>query len=158
MTVTAAIPVLTARADRHPERLLVRIGCELFALELTAGEEALEMPPLEPMPDAPARLLGMAAWRGRHLPVFTPEHALGAAPVARSLLLVLRDGERRVGIAVDDVLDVVAIDPATLRRPPVSITGDEVVVAVARRGEELISVLDAPTLVRACLGSEETSR
>lgn len=157
MTATAPMSSDSIRAGRRAERLLVRIGRELFALELAAGDEALEMPALEPMPDAPSHLLGMAAWRGRHLPVFTPEHVLGAAPDVRRVLLVLRDGERRVGIVVDDVLDVVAIDPATLRRPPVAADGHAVVVAVARHGAELVSLLDAAALVRACLDAVEAT-
>ena len=64
-------------------------------------------------------------------------------------MLVMRVGERRVGIAVDDVDDVMQLDAAGVRPAPVPDT-DGILLGVARSGGELVSVLHANALVAAC--------
>jgi chemotaxis signal transduction protein len=68
-------------------------------------------------------------------------------------MLVLRSGERRIGLAVDDVEDVMTIEPSMVRRPPVPDAGDAVLRGVARRGTELVGILDADALLSACVAT-----
>jgi purine-binding chemotaxis protein CheW len=131
--------------------LLFRLGGEYFALELAVAEEGLELPPLERLPEMPATLLGVATLRDQLLPVFTPELPLRVARArANGVMVVLRSGERRVGLAVDEVEDVMTVEPSMLRRAPVSGAGDSVLRGIARRGTELVGIVDADALVAAC--------
>ena len=143
-----------ARNDRSvsaSEVLIFRLGGEYFALDLACAEEVLELPALERLPHASAAMLGVAALRDGLLPVYTPEPALRVARAkARGVLVVVRSGERRVGLAVDDVEDVMTIEPSMVRRPPVSGTGGAVLRGIARRGSDLVGILDADALVSAC--------
>lgn len=140
----------TGKADL----LVFRVGTELFAAVLTAIEEALELPRLSHLPEMPPSMLGVISLRGRMLPAYSPARHLGVA-LARedAAALVLRAGDRRVALAVDDVDDVLTVDLAALRPPPI-VGGEErdaVLLGVADRGGVLVAVLDADALVTACL-------
>jgi purine-binding chemotaxis protein CheW len=82
--------MLFATADPTPgERPLV------FGLSLAAVGEILDLPPLAPVPRAPAFLLGLAVWRRRAVPVVDLAPPFGLAPSRvdrRSRLLVVRAG------------------------------------------------------------------
>jgi chemotaxis signal transduction protein len=65
------------------------------------------------------------------------------------VLLLMRTRERRVGIVVDDVEDVVVLEHGMLRPPP-SADADGLVLGVAFVGEALVTILDAHVLVATC--------
>jgi chemotaxis signal transduction protein len=100
----------------------------------------------------PESMLGMFDLRGRMIPVYAPARVLGVPLQSTSAAtLVLRGGDQRVGIAVDDVEDVLTLDLAQLRDLPGADDADGVVLGVARNGRDLVAVLDADALVAACL-------
>jgi chemotaxis signal transduction protein len=134
--------------------LLFRLGSETFAAELGAVEEAIEVPALHGLPEMQTGMLGMYDLRGKLLPVFSASGVLGVPLTPGSTAtLVVRGAGRRIGIAVDDVEDVIDADCATLRNPPGGPDADGVLLAVLQRGTALASVIDAGALVTACLAS-----
>ena len=136
---------------------MFRVGRELFAADLCAVEEAVELEGLRPLPEMPSGMLGVFPLRGRMTPVYSPARALGVALGERSgVALLMRatvDGvaHRRVGLAIDDVEDVLTVDLSTLRDPPLADGTDGLLLGLARRGAELVAVIDAEALVTACL-------
>jgi purine-binding chemotaxis protein CheW len=132
--------------------LLFRVGTEWFATDLAAAEEAIELPQVHHVPEMPESMLGMFDLRGRMIPVYAPARVLGV-PLrsTAAATLVLRGGDQRVGIAVDDVEDVLTLDLAQLRDLPGTDDADGVILGVARHGRDLVAVLDADALVAACL-------
>ena len=152
---TGPLPPLRERARQRSgiaQLLLFRVGSEWFATDLAAAEEAIELPQVHHVPEMPDSMLGMFDLRGRMLPIYAPARVLGVALRSTSAAtLVLRGGEQRVGIAVDDVEDVFTLDLSHLRDLPGSDDADGVVLGVARHGNDLVAVLDAEALVAACL-------
>ncbi|MDQ2932303.1 MAG: chemotaxis protein CheW [Gemmatimonadota bacterium] len=132
------------------ELLLLRQGAEFFALELTAAVEALELPALAPLPDAPASLLGMLTDRGAAIPVFAASRILEVEGrgAGDEVLVIVRDGARQVGLVVDEVEDVIMADLTTMQRPMDSMRGDGVVRGVVQAASRLVAVLDASAVVR----------
>lgn len=132
------------------ELLLLRQGAEFFALELTAAIEAMELPVLAPLPDAPASLLGMLTDRGAAIPVFSASRILEVEGHGNGdeVLVIVRDGDRQVGLVVDEVEDVIMADLTTMQRPLDSMRGDGVVRGVVHSGNRLVAVLDARAVVR----------
>ncbi|MEO6210950.1 MAG: chemotaxis protein CheW [Gemmatimonadaceae bacterium] len=132
------------------ELLLLRQGAEFFALELTAAVEALELPALAPLPDAPASLLGMLTDRGAAIPVFSASRILEVQGrcAGDEVLVIVREGDRQVGLVVDEVEDVIMVDLTTMQRPMDSMRGDGVVRGVVHAGSRLVAVLDASAVVR----------
>jgi chemotaxis signal transduction protein len=70
-------------------------------------------------------------------------------------MLVMRDGDRRVALAVDDVEDVHLLEPTALRTPALPDDGDDLVFGVVRAGDALVTVIDAATLRAACVAPME---
>ncbi|HEY7877204.1 MAG TPA: chemotaxis protein CheW [Gemmatimonadaceae bacterium] len=133
------------------EMLLFRESGELFALDLRAADEVLEMPPLSIVPDMAGAMMGVFPLRGTYVPVFATYAALGVCQAGPpGVVLILRRGDRRVGLALDDVEDVITVDASQLHRPPSPDGAERVVVGVERRGGELVGIVDAATLVEAC--------
>jgi purine-binding chemotaxis protein CheW len=134
----------------HTELLLLRQGAEYFALVLTAAMEAIELPELARIPGAPAMLLGMLTDRGPGVPVFSGSRVLGVegCGTGEELLVIVRDGERQIGMVVDEVEDVIMADLTAMQQPVSSMRGGGIVRGVVQSGNRLVAVLDARALVR----------
>lgn len=133
------------------EMLLFRQGGELFALALCAALEVLELPALEAVPEMHDGMLGVFPVRGAYVPVYAPEAALGLPPASsHAAVLILRRGGGAIGIALEDVEDVITVDPSRLHHPHAVAAGAGVVLGVERRGSDLVGIVDAEALVDAC--------
>ena len=151
-TIEAAIEPAIAPAPAPPaerEHLVFRVGRELFALPLDAVDEAIDIESVQHLPEMSAAMLGVLSLRGSLVPLYAPAATLGVAAAHGSAALVFVTPRGRVALAVDDVDDVMDIAPDALQRVPMDF-GDGVLVGVARRGPDLIGVLDAGALMGAC--------
>jgi len=132
--------------------LTFHVGSERFATSLAAIEEAVEQPDVYRVPEMPETMLGVFSLRGRLIPVCSPVRALGVALGGSvATVLLLRAGTRRVGVAVDDVDDVISLDLATVRAAPGVDDSDGVLLGVVRQGNNLIAIVDPDAIVAACL-------
>jgi len=99
--------------DAALELLAVDIAGERIALPLEAIVHVHRATEVTPVPGAPARVVGLVAWRGRVLTVVDLAERGGNVEIGeQSRVLVL--GERRAafGLLVDAVDDVVSVDAA----------------------------------------------
>jgi purine-binding chemotaxis protein CheW len=141
---------LLALGAGEVELLMFRVGAELFAFDLVAAEEAVELESVHAVPDMPEAMLGVIGLRGRLIPVYSPAGTLRVPHAAEGGVLVLmRSGDRRVALVVDDVEDVILLD-RTMLRPPPSADTDSLVLGVAFIGDALVTVVDAHALIAAC--------
>ena len=144
---TAAEPALT-------EMLLFRVGGEFFALPLARTEEAVESLARDPLPGMPAGMLGVAEHRGKRIAVYAPAPLFGVSNAERDgVTLLIRADAGRVALLVDDVEDVIEMDPAGCRPVPGPAAPDPVLISVLPCGDKLVAICDADALVRACLGA-----
>lgn len=133
------------------DMLLFRQGGELFALALRSALEVLELPPLEAVPGMRDGMLGVFPVRGSYVPVYAPEAALGLPPASsHAAVLILRRAGGAIGVALEDVEDVITVDQCRLHHPHAVAAGAGVVLGVERRGSELVAIVDADALVDAC--------
>jgi chemotaxis signal transduction protein len=148
--MSARIEAREASVAPLTELLLMRQGVEYFALVLTAAMEALELPALTRIPESPESLLGMLTDRGAGIPVFAGSRILEVEGLGAGaeVLVIVRDGERQVGLVVDEVEDVIMADVTAMQQPMDSMRGGGVVRGVVRSGNRLVAVLDARALVR----------
>lgn len=148
----APLPAIRFR-DRVRERagaqelLLVRIGDERFAVPLEAVDELVEAPTLRHVPGAPSALLGLFTLGATLLPLYSPAGVLGAKPGREQVALVMRGGQARVALAVDDADDVITVALAEVIDAPPTGHHDDVVLGVIWRDGELLTVLDARAVV-----------
>jgi chemotaxis signal transduction protein len=136
------------------ELLLFRLGRELFAAELRAIEEAVDLDAVEQVPGTAASVRGVLTLRGALLPLLSPAAAVGVPLDRASTALVVRDGAGRLAIAVDDVEDVMSVREDELRALPAGDARDAALVrGVVRRGRDLVAVVDLDALIAACRGA-----
>ncbi|WP_416761110.1 chemotaxis protein CheW [Roseateles sp. So40a] len=131
--------------------LVCRANARLCGLPLDAVEETLRPQPLRPLTAPVNHVQGLARIRGDWLPVLDLAGLLGVSatpdPVRR--FVVLRTGERRVALAVSEVIGVQGLEPEAVRAlPPLLRDRDHAAVAaLAERDEELLAVLDQARLL-----------
>ena len=144
------------RARSGVEELITfHVANEQFATSLAAIDEAIEHPEVFRVPEMPETMLGVFSLRGRLVPLCSPVRALGvelASP--EPTVLLLRSGTRRIGIAVDDVDDVISLDLAAVRPAPGIDDPDGVLLGVVRHGNVLIAIVDPEAIVAACLTAQ----
>jgi purine-binding chemotaxis protein CheW len=134
----------------HADVLMFRVANEHFAVELSAVEEAIDVPPIHHVPEMPDAMLGVITVRGSLTSLYSPRRALGLPPAGGQSALVFRRGRARVALSIDDVDDVLTLDLTTLRDAPDPTSDRALVLGVARHGGGLIALLDAEALLGAC--------
>lgn len=137
--------------DGAHQLLVFRIGGEHFGVELSGVHEVVDAPLLSHVPEMPPTVLGVAAVRGELITVYDPRPLLTPggvnAPAGAALLFTL--GDRRIALAVDDVIDAIVIDDETVRPANGLDGGDRLVRGLVRRGADLIVVLDVEALAES---------
>jgi chemotaxis signal transduction protein len=131
--------------------LLVRIGESAAALPAAAVRRVIRTPRLHALPAADPALLGLAEFAGEPLAVLDLACLLGrpapaAAPPAVTVVAWLGPESERelVGLAVDEALEVAALDPAAA-----GTGGGELLV-----GERPVRLLDPRRLAEGAEGRE----
>jgi purine-binding chemotaxis protein CheW len=96
-----------------PERLEVLafgLGLETFGVRISEVSEILLPRPVTPLPGAPSFVRGLVSLRGMMLPVVDLASRLSlpaSKPLRTSRILVLSDGDERMGFWVDQVSGVI---------------------------------------------------
>ena len=134
------------RAGMH-DLLVVRVGGERFAVPLDAVDELVESPAVRLVPGAPEHLLGLFTHGNDLLPLYSPSTILGMETSGDYVALVMRGGRARVALAVDDVDDVVRVSLANVVDAPRTGRNDDVVLGVIWTEGDLLTLLDARTVV-----------
>jgi chemotaxis-related protein WspB len=118
---SAPLPVTgsPSGAAAHRLFLLFTLGEQRFALPARDIVEVLPLLPLKPIPQAPAWVSGVFAYRGQVVPVMDVSHlALGEPAVRRTstrvVLAQYRDG-RCLGLILEHVSDTLRCDPAEFK-------------------------------------------
>jgi purine-binding chemotaxis protein CheW len=140
-----------ARNRRGSAELLVfAVGHEWFGIDLSAVEEAIDLPRVRHIPEMPPAMLGVITVRSTLTPVYSPAVALGSAAASDASALIFRRARGRLAIAVDDVDDVHTVDLAQLRDVPGLDARDGLLLGVLRYRTTLLALVDAEALIAAC--------
>jgi len=135
--------------------VICRVDDRLCALPIDQVIETLRPLPIESMSGGKVVVLGLSVIRGSPTPVVDLAAVLGcvrageqaAAPTGR--FVVVRAGDRRVALAVDEVMGVRTIDPASLRALPPLLRGASATTlsAIGTLDEQFLLVLRSAGLV-----------
>lgn len=103
--------------------IIARVGGERFGFATRDVEEALDAPTVGWVPVAQHGLLGQMRHRDRTVSAFDGAWLFGVTRRARigdapETALMLRDGDRRVALIIDDVEDLCTIDMQGVRPVP----------------------------------------
>jgi purine-binding chemotaxis protein CheW len=134
------------------------VGRQDFALPLDRIDAVIPLgDDIAAIPDADAAVLGTAAWRNALLPLLSLAILLGrTAGAGRPRVVVVRIAGHPVGLVVDAIDEVTAIDAGTIDPVPAVLSrggGEARIAGIARLdgGHRLLSLLDCDMLVDADL-------
>jgi chemotaxis signal transduction protein len=147
--VSAARPFRERAADDTGAQVIAfELGGELHACDVLLVDEVVTGQRVHPLPDLPPRILGMLRLRGELLPVIDVapllEQRLSAA---RPVVLVVETAAGQVGVAVDEVHDVVTLAPGSYRPAPGG-GADARLAGVARVDGRLVTLVDLAEILR----------
>jgi len=139
--------------ESEPQTLIVfRLDDRRYALRPEAVEHVVRMVEIAALPKAPAIVLGVVNVRGSVAPVFDIRRRFGLPERAVALsdhLLIARAGDRRVALAVDEALDVIAPLAAEICPPERVLPGLEYVTGVVRLEDGLLFIHDLDAFLSA---------
>lgn len=143
------MPVL---AELH---LVTRVGGERFAFPVLRVEEAVDSPHLSWVPRAVDGLVGQLRHRGRTVSAFDSGWLFGVQRLpGATTALVLRDGEARVAIVVDDVEDLLLVEPESVRAVPAGADQEDILRGVCLApdaGRSLVGLVHVDALLARAL-------
>lgn len=142
----------TTTAASRRQLVTCEAAGEHFAMDIASVERVLRYTAPSSVPNSAAWLRGVISHGARLVPVIDLRERLGLASPdvdarARIVVVTLEDGP--LGVIVDAVHEVAAIDAASVEPPPAVYRGlsKEYVQGIVTRGERLFVLLDIARLV-----------
>jgi len=112
---------INANQLNRRELISFRIGEQEFCVDIMAVREIRGWTPATPLPQSPPFICGVINLRGAVLPIMDLSARLGFATAvtsARSVIIVVKVGERMIGLLVDAVSDILMITDDMLQVAP----------------------------------------
>ena len=137
--------------SQSPQYVTLGIAGDLLALPVDRVREILSPQPMARLPGAPSRFLGMIDVRDQGVPVLDLRLTIGLAPTeddedTRIVVVnaTMTGAEMAVGLKVDRVFEVTALDADALDPAPEAAVGwrAELIAGIGRRNGRFVTVLD----------------
>jgi len=131
--------------------VVFRMDNEDFALEVRRVVEVLKRQKVRVIPEMPEFLAGVVDLRGRTVPVVDLRKRFHLAPGdrTRDRVIVLRKKREQIGLVVDDVREVIEMDPERLDPAPALLhgIGSRYLRGIGRVDGRMIVVVDIPRIL-----------
>ena len=150
--------LLTA-SDKY---ILFDIAGTTYAIHSRSVQQIEMIEHVVPLPNAPAFVDGVVFTRGHVIPALSLRARFGFERVPhtnRTRLLVVRSGDRMVGLIVDAAREFMAIYPDAIQPPGESMAGlsGEYLQGMVTMGERIILVVNLDEIIRLSQVLEEMS-
>ncbi len=135
------------------------VGKESFGIDIEKVREIVTVPEITKVPDTPDFLEGIINLRGRIVSVIDLRKRLklnGSFKGKKNRILVTEMDEKVVGLIVDEVSEVLRLNPDNMEPPPemVNSVGAKYITGVGKLEDRIILLLD----IGKVLSSEEIGR
>lgn len=135
------------------------VGKESFGIDIARVQEIVTVPEITRVPDAPDFLEGIINLRGKIVSVIDLRKRLklnGSFKDKKNRILVTEMDRKVVGLIVDEVSEVLRLNPDNIEPPPeiVGSRGAEYITGVGKLEDRIILLLD----IGKVLSSEEIVR
>lgn len=112
-----------------------------------------------PVPGAAPYVAGLVQIRGKVIPVIDLRARFGLPPIERTLdarVIVVKDGDRQVGLLADSAREVLRLDPDGFKPPPdlLAQQASGFVTAIAQAGPRLVLRVETHALIGAATPEE----
>ncbi len=146
----------TSRIPAREEQFCTfRLGGLLFGVEVLCVQEVLLKQEMTRLPLVSNIVKGLINLRGQIVTAIDLRAKLGLSPLEEGkdpMNVVVRTGDTAFSLIVDEIGDVVDVDPESFESPPETLTGDarELILGAFKLESQLLLVLDtekATTLI-----------
>jgi chemotaxis signal transduction protein len=132
--------------------VLCDLAGAVYGIPSDAIEQLEMVGAITPVPNAPGFVDGVTSVRGKVVPVVNLRARFGfdrAEADMRSRLVIVRSGQRIVGLLVDGAREFATIPEASIQAPPEGLAelSSRYLVGMAHLGDRLVLVLDIPELL-----------
>jgi purine-binding chemotaxis protein CheW len=133
--------------------LLLELGDALYAVDSGSVHEIVPTITATRLPGAPDHVRGVINLRGQLVTVIDLARRLTGMPIRNQdgSTIVVRSGERVLGLSVDEVRDVQSIDAGAEGLPSAELGTGALVKGMGRLGDEVVIVVDVDEIVRQTL-------
>ena len=129
-----------------------RLGSEEYGVDITQVQEIIRLVEITHVPRAPHFMEGVINLRGQLIPIIDLRTRFGMSridPTKSTRIVVTEIGNKRVGIVVDSVSEVLNIPVENVEEAPemVAGVGTEYIQGVGKLGDRLIIMLDLTMVI-----------
>jgi purine-binding chemotaxis protein CheW len=138
---------------QHGRFLTFALGEEVFGIEIRFVKEIIGLQPVTRLPEVPDYIKGIINLRGKIIPVIDVRLKFGKEPVAyndRTCIIVIETSDITVGLIVDNVAEVLAIDDENIVPPPDTRSGiqNRYLSGIGKVGSDVKLLLDCESLFK----------
>jgi len=128
-----------------------QIGKEEYAIHIDKAQEIIRMQEITPLPKTPDFIKGVINLRGHIIPVIDMHKKLGFSIDNEddARIIVVKIGEKLIGMIVTSVSEVLLINKENLEEPPEIISGlsKEYIEAIGKINETMIVIIKIDKLL-----------
>lgn len=124
-----------------------QLGREEYGVEIASVQEIIRATDITPVPGAPAHVRGVINLRGKIIPVVDLRRRFALAVIESSesqRIIVVELGEKRIGMLVDSVSQVIKVPAAVVEEMPEEATSvdENFIKGVGKLEDRLVIILD----------------
>jgi purine-binding chemotaxis protein CheW len=133
------------------EMVSLRVGGQDVCIDVMSVREIRVWTPATPLAHSPRMLIGVIDLRGGIVPIVDFADRLGFAPTvptSRHAILVVEIGQQVIGLLVEEVTEIITIDPDRVQpTPEIYAKSSGMVRGMISVNNRLISIIDLADLV-----------
>lgn len=126
------------------------IGEDEFGIEIDKIVEILKGQKVFQLPNLPSFLSGVINLRGEVIPVIDLRRRFGIKPIkGKDRIVVIRFGKEKIGLFVDDIKEIINLDPSDISTPPTIFKGlkTEYMVGIGKKDDRIIIILNLDSII-----------
>jgi purine-binding chemotaxis protein CheW len=146
--------IANPRPDTPPlQLLLIDLGAACYGVESALVREIVPVHAVTRLPGAPEHVVGVMNLRGQLVTIIDLTRRMRGASATRGerSIVIVQTGERLLGLVVDDVHDVQAIELAGVEDLSLEHSAPDILRGVGRLRDGVVLVIDVDELVRQTL-------
>ncbi len=137
-----------AETETSLQIVTFRLGAEKYGIDIMEVKEIVDYEEIRSIPNAPVYVEGIYNLRGDIIPIISLHkrfHLQRPEKIEEDSLLILTIGGMELGIIIDKVLRVIAIDTDEIQPPPQMLSGigAEYIRGVVNKEEGYLIILDS---------------
>lgn len=144
-----------ADAVEEIQYIVIKLGDEQYGIDITNVDNIVRMQRITRVPKSQPYYAGVINLRGEVVPIMSLRRRFGLEndtyASATRIIIIRMEDQSMIGFIVDEVREVVNIDPRTIEMPTFKLDEENAsyLAGIGKKGESLISLLDIKAVVEA---------